>query len=212
MPLRGSVRFLLPSLRRRAARWSVMGACAVALAVCGAAAFKDAFPTIEQDGIAQALRQSVWNQALSGYSTPLRWPFEDLSGSLSLTPSSKVPRLGLSASMRAEPVIPLAPVAEVRPAEAAAKKNETVEGPVSGDLALRDVEIGDSITFTAADGAICVYRVTGRPVVDPHLAAGDAGRAVGEATLFECGPLESLIMKATQAAPKRAQAGDQQKL
>ena len=211
MPLRGSVRFLLPSLRRRAARLSVMGACAVALSVSGAATFRDAFPTIERDGLAQTLRQSVWSEVLSGQSTSVRWPFEDLSGSLSLTPSSKVPRLGLSASMRAEPVAPLEPVADV-PAKAAPKKNETAAGPMAGDLALRDVEIGDSITFTAADGATCVYRVTGQPVVDPHLAAGDAGRAVGEATLFECGPLESLIMKATQAAPKRAQAGDQQKL
>ncbi len=78
--------------------------------------------------------------------------------------------------------------------------------------------IGDSITFTAADGATCVYRVTGRRVVDPHLAEGEAMRADGETSLFNCGPLDRLIMQATQGAltgepPVTPQAtGDQQKL
>ncbi len=211
MPLRGSLWFLLPSFLPRAARWPVMGVCALALAVTGAA-FLNAFPGIKQDGIAQTLRQSAWSQALSDQSAPVRWSFEDLTANLSLTPSSKVPRLGLSASVRREPIAPPASVAAMPSRKTASARNKTVKGPAAGDLTLRDVEIGDSITFTAADGATCIYRVTGRPVVDPQLAAGDAGRAVGAAPLFECGPLETLIMRARQAVHKPAPAADQQKL
>lgn len=218
MPLRGSVRFLLPSLRPRAVHGPVMAACALAVAVSGLA-FLDAFPGIKQDGLAQTLRQSVWSRALSGQSAPVRWSFGELTANLSLTPSSKVPRLGLSASMRTEPIAPPASIAATQLRKSASAnnktalaKNKTVKEPAAGDLTLREFAIGDSITFTAADGATCVYRVTGRPVVDPHLAGGDARRAVGAAPLFECGPLETLIMRARQAVQEPAPPGDQQKL
>ena len=87
-----------------------------------------------------------------------------------------------------------------------------------GDVALSDVTIGDSSTFTGTDGATCVYQVTGRRVVDPHLAASEAERFDGEASLFECSPLESPIMQATQGAAQVeptapvAPGGAQQKL
>ena len=97
MPRRGSVRFLLPSLRAR--RWAAIGMGAV-LAVVAAAELRHAFPAIERDGLAQTLRQSAWTEALSGQSTPVHWPWEDLTASLSVAPAANVPRLGLSAAMR----------------------------------------------------------------------------------------------------------------
>ena len=88
-----------------------------------------------------------------------------------------------------------------------------------GDVAISDVAIGDSITFTAADGATCVYRVTGRRVVDPHLAEGEAERADGGTSPFICSPLDRLILQAAEGAltggkpPPAPQAADnQQKL
>jgi hypothetical protein len=192
-----------------------LGAIGAVGLVVGGVQLANVLPSLGEDGLAQALRQSVWNQVLADQSTPARWPWEDLSVSMSLAPSgSSVPRLGLSAAMRRE----TAGVAEsVLPAPdraARAKTHRAKSDQVQGDVALGDVTIGDSITFTAADGAICVYQVTGRRVIDPHLAASEAERFGGEAALFQCGPLEKLIMQATQgepdAAPKPAE--EQRKL
>jgi hypothetical protein len=209
MPLRGSVQLLLLSLRRRATRKAGIGAVAAILVLIGGVQLKDALPTLGEDGLTQALRQSVWKQALGDRSKPVQWPWEDLSVSMSLAPSASVPRLGLSAAMQQE-TPGFATRASAPPDRTARVKPRTVRGgPVEGDIALGDVTgggviIGDSITFTAADGATCVYRVTGRRVVDPHLAASEAERFDGEAAMFECGPLESLIMQATQGEPEAA--------
>lgn len=220
MPLRGSVQLLLLSLRRRATRKAWLGAVgAVGLAV-GGVQLANVLPPLGEDGLAQALRQSVWNQVLADQSTPARWPWEDLSVSMSLAPSASVPRLGLSAAMRretagvAESTSP-APDRTARVKTQKAKNDHQVQGDVAlSDVTLSDLTIGDSITFTAADGATCIYQVTGRRVVDPHLVASEAERFGGEAALFQCGPLENLIMQATQgepdAAPKPAE--EQQKL
>jgi len=214
MPLRGSVQLLLLSLRRRGTRKAWLGAVGAVGLVVGGVQLANVLPSLGEDGLAQALRQSVWNQVLADQSTPARWPWEDLSVSMSLAPAGSVPRLGLSAAMRRE----TAGVAEsVLPApdrSARAKTHKAKSDQVQGDVALSDVTIGDSITFTAADGAICVYQVTGRRVIDPHLAASEAERFGGEAAQFQCGPLEKLIMQATQgepdAAPKPAE--EQRKL
>jgi hypothetical protein len=194
-----------------------IGAVAAVLVLVGAVQLKDALPAIGEDGFAQALRQSVWKQALSDQSKPVHWPWDDLSASMSLAPSA-VPRLGLSAAMQNETMSAhAASPAPVRTARVKAKraKDDPVQGDVAlGDVALGDVTIGDSITFTAADGATCIYRVTGRRVVDPHLAASEAEQFDGEAAMFECGPLESLIMQATQGEPDVAPepAEEQRKL
>lgn len=205
MPLRGSVQLLLLSLRRCATRKAGIGAVATVLVVAGAVQLKDALPTIGEDGLTQALRQSVWKQALGDRSKPAVWPWEDLSVSMSLAPSASVPRLGLSAAVQQKAFPVAAQPASDRTADAKPRRahGARVEGDIAlGDVSGGDVTIGDSITFTAADGATCVYRVTGRRVVDPHLAASEAERFDGEAAMFECGPLENLIMQATQGEPK----------
>jgi hypothetical protein len=214
MPLRGSVQFLLLSLRRREMRKAAIGAVALGILVVGGVHLNASLSSLGKDGLAQALRQSVWNKALGDPSKAPHWPWEDLSVSMSLAPSANVPRLGLSAAMRSE-TSSLAGNASPAPDRTARARIKGTKGqPVQGDVALSDVTIGDSISFTAADGSTCVYRVTGHRVVDPHLAASEAERFGGEAALFECDPLESLIMQATQGEPDVAPkpADEQRKL
>jgi sortase (surface protein transpeptidase) len=85
--------------------------------------------------------------------------------------------------------------------------------------ALGDVAIGDRITVTAADGSSHVYRVTGRRVVDPHLADTDPGLTGGEVSAVTCWPLGPLvagslrlIIQATQVDPARPAPMSEQKL
>jgi len=181
----------------------------VVLLLIGAVQINGVLPSLGKDGFAQALRQSVWEQALADQSEFAHWSWEDLSVNMSLAPAARVPRPGLSAALLNEPAhgssASRSPdrTAHVKPEKKAS--GDQIQGDVAlGDVATGGVVIGDSITFTAADGATCVYRVTGRRVVDPHLAESEAERFGGEAALFECGPLESLIMQATQGEPKMA--------
>jgi len=214
MPKRGSVQLLLLSLRPRATLGWGLGAVAVIGLVAGVVQLKEAVPLLDKGGLAQALRQSAWEKALAGQSA--RWPWEDMSVNMSFVPAANVPRLGLSAELlkhtadASEPALPA-------PRRAAQAKTASA---AQGDVAISDVTIGDSITFTAADGATCIYRITGRRVVDPHLAEREAEQIDGETPLFNCGPLDRLIMQATQGAltdgeqpPAIPQAvSDQQKL
>lgn len=210
MPLRGSVQLLLLPLRRRATRKAAVGAAIVGLLVAGSVPLNETLSSLGEAGLTQTLRQSVWKEALADQSRPVHWPWDDLSVSMSLAPSATVPRLGLSAAVRTETQEKIAPAPTRAERVKSAANGETAQG----DVALSDVTIGDSITFTAADGATCVYRVSGRRVVDPHLAAREAERFGGEAALFECGPLEKLIMQATQGEPEAAPgpADEQRKL
>ncbi|TFG89116.1 MAG: hypothetical protein E4H18_00835, partial [Hyphomicrobiales bacterium] len=133
------------------------------LLLAGAVQLKDALPSLGQDGLAQALRQSVWEQALADQSKGAYWPWDDLTVNMSLAPAAQVRRLGLSAAMLNETPISPEPAAPAR--DHAARTKSDTRGPrgghEEGDVALSDVTIGDSITFTAADGATCIYRVTG---------------------------------------------------
>ena len=214
MPLRGSVQLLLLSPRWRAGRRIGIGAATVGLLLIGAVQLQSAFVALGEDGLVQALRQNVWKRALADQTRVTPWPWQDLAANMSLAPGAKVPRLGLSAALRDHVVVEPALPARVDDA-----RSKTASGAQpQGDVALSDVTIGDSITFTAADGATCVYQVTGRRVVDPHLQAIEAQGFDVEASLFECSPLESLIMQATQGATQDeppapvAPGADQRKL
>ena len=214
MPFRGSVDLLFQSIRPRTMVKAGLGAGAAFAILLGTAEMRDAWPVLNQDGLAQTLRQSAWDQALTGQSAPDHWPWEDVSANLSLAPSAKVRRLGLSAAMRDPSAVSAAPK---QTAKGQPNNNKAINGPIEGDIALGNigsgtVGIGDRITFTANDGATCIYHVTGRPVVDPHLASDEAGDAAGESGLFECGPLESLIMQADQDAAAAMAADDQRNL
>jgi hypothetical protein len=185
---------------------------------------KEGSSLLDETGLAQAVRQSVWNHALAGQSDAELWPWEDRSVSMSLAPMADVPRLGLSAALlkldRAG--APNSALAHTRRAanadtDVAAQDDATLGDVALGDVALGDVAngvaIGDSITFTAANGATCVYTITGRRVVDPHLANNEAERTAEGTSPLNCGPLDAFILDATQGeTPKAPPAADQQKL
>ncbi len=219
MPKRGSVQFLLLPSRPRAMRWLGLGAIAIILLLVGVVQLREQLPLLGDTGLTQALRQSVWEHALAGQSDE-HWPWEDAAANASLAPAGTVRQLGLSAAvLKHDPDAPQTASigSRIEPRRIARKADK--DPAALGDVAISDVAIGDSITFTAADGATCVYRVTGRRVVDPHLAASEAERSDSGTTPFICSPLDRLILQATQGAltegkqPAAPQAAaDQQKL
>jgi hypothetical protein len=194
MPVRGSMQLLLRTLRVRAACKAWVGGVTAGLLVIGGMHLEKDLAFRQDDGFSNAIRQTVWEKALSDQSQPGRWPWDEISDSMALKPNSKVPRLGLSAALVSKESVVTTGM-QVRTSRV---EPPSAPSQAQGDLVLNNVTVGDAITFTAADGATCVYRVTGRRVVDPHLAESQAERFAGEAGLFECGPLESLILRATQ--------------
>lgn len=192
---------------KRTVTRATLGMGAAFAALLGVSQIGEVLPELDQQGLAQTLRQTAWDRALKGQSSAGSWPWDNVTSNLSLTLSgkaSKVRRLGLSASLRGPSGSPASPVAAAHQLPGASKQaGHASRTSIEGDIALGDVgpdamTIGDRITFTANDGATCVYRVTRQRVVDPHLASDEAGRAAGQSGLFQCGPLESLIRQATQ--------------
>ena len=203
MPSRGSAQFLLLFLRSRRRLGWMMGAMACALIVAVLLQAGGEFPLLTRTGLAQLLRQSAWEHALAGLpeTRPLPW-----AGSTSAP--AEVTLLGLSASV----------IKETNLGQATVK-------PVSGEdphlprTKLSEIGVGDHITVTTSDGASRDYRVTGRKVVDPHLA-DQSGPADVDATLVACLPLDpvlasslSLVIQATKVDPPAKVALDpEQKL
>ena len=193
MPSRGSAQFLLLFLRSRARLGWTMGVVAFALIVAVLLQAGGEFPLMTRTGLAQLLRQSVWQHALAGLpeAPPLPWASTN-SGT-----TAEVPLLGLSASV----------VAETNPVPATVKPVAS-EDPHLPRTKLSEVGVGDRITVTTADGASRDYRVTGRKVVDPHLAESETGPTDVDATLVTCLPLDpllasslSLVIQATKVDP-----------
>ena len=125
------------------------------------------------------------------------WPWADSPTATDAT----VPRLGLSAA------VGTAADTVVEPSHPAADRREEPHNKLS------EVGVGDNITLTTADGSSRVYRVTGRRVVDPHLADTEFGPLDGDPTLVTCLPLDPLlasslrlVIQATQAEPPASPA------
>lgn len=198
MSKRGSMQFLLPFFRSRAGLgW--LGGTVTLFILIGLVQTLDGFPLLARSEFAQALRQSAWEKALSGQAEQAPWPWEDTT----FMPAAKVPRLGLSAAILSGP----------------GQGAQSWQVPSMGtaipdsDTDLRDVAVGDRITVTGADGLSHVYRVTGRRVVDPHLAETDDGMAENAVSLVTCWPLDPcvegslrLVIQATPDNPSPAPA------
>ena len=194
MTKRGSNQFLLLFLRPSVRLGIGAITALVALALVAAAEF------------APLLHQSAWKQALAGQSLQKAWPWEGTEPAK----QSGVPRLGLSAALNDTiPQVEIAPSAPRQGKDARPSR-----------LQLGDVAIGDRITVTAADGSSRDYRVTGRKVVDPHLAEGDSVAPTGgEVSPVTCWPLDlvdgslRLIIQATGVdRPKAPHPSAEQKL
>lgn len=170
---RGSAQLLLLFFRSRSRLGWIAGAIAGVLVVAGLLQAGGDFPLLTRTGLAQMLRQSAWQHALAGLPEPAPWPWAD-------TPAAampKVPRLGLSASV----------VKEESPGK------DDGEDPHLPRTKLSQVGVGDRITVTAADGSSRSYRVTGRRVVDPHLAESDSALSDADTTLVTCLPLDPVL-------------------
>jgi hypothetical protein len=148
------------------------------------------FPLLSRTGLTQIIRQSVWHHALAGMPEQATWPWADAPTAT----DGKVPSLGLSAAVGKEAETVIEP-----PAEDDGQAPRTKLG---------EVGVGDRITVTTADGSSRVYRVTGRKVVDPHLADTDSGPLDADPTLVTCLPLDPLlasslrlVIQATTAEP-----------
>jgi sortase family protein len=192
MSRRGSAQLLLLSFRSRARLGWTLGAIVSVSVVAGLLQAGGDFPLLSRLGIMQMIRQSVWYHALAGLPEQPPWPWADKASAS----DGKVPSLGLSAAVGkdAETVI------------------EPSQPPAHDGLEprtkLSDVDVGDRITLTTADGSSRVYRVTGRKVVDPHLADTESGPLDGDPTLITCLPLDPvlasslrLVIQATTVEP-----------
>jgi hypothetical protein len=177
---RGSVQLLLLSFRSRAKlRWNIASAVVLAVLIGLVIQPKDDFPVMTRTGLGQLLLQSAWEEALSEQPEQTSWPWEDTT----FVPTAKVPRLGLSAAI----LVGTGEGGEtwpVPPAGAAVPKS---------DKDLHDVAVGDRITVAGSDGSSHVYKVTGRRVVDPHLAETDNGMADNAVSLVTCWPLDPCV-------------------
>ena len=187
MSRRGSAQLLLLFSRSRPRRGWMLGALVGLLVVAGLLQTLGDVPVLTRTGLAQVLRQSAWQQALAGLPEQA-WPWAE-------TPTvsdMNVPRLGLSAAIVTEDDGSI-----LEPSQPAAGEERR-----EPRTKLSQVGVGDSITVTTADGASRVYRITGRRVVDPHLAETES-ELPGDATFVTCPPLDPLLAGslATKANP-----------
>jgi hypothetical protein len=196
MTKRGSSQFLLLFLRPT---------MRVGLRIGGALALI-ALITLAGTGLAPVLHQSAWRHALASDPLPKAWPWQTNSP----VAQTKVARLGLSAALNEG-----TPEVEIAPSES--RQDQNTRSPRRW---LGDVAIGDRITVTGPDGASQDYRVTGRKVVDPHLAEGDSVAPTGgRLSPVTCWPLDAvagslrLIIEATGVdQPKAPRPSVEQKL
>ena len=170
------------------------------------------FPILTRTGLAQLLRQSVWQHALAGLpeQAPLPWADDVQSAT-----ATSVPQLGLSASVGADSAPDAANGSVIEPVERA-----SAQDPHLAPKVLSDISVGDRITVTGADGSSRVYRVTGRRVIDPHLAEGGSGDEQDSTLLASCSRLDraladtlKLVIQATRIEPPASpESRPQQKL
>jgi hypothetical protein len=198
MSRRGSAQLLLLFFRSRRALGLTAGAIAGA-AVAAGLLLAGAIPTPSE--VAQVLRESAWDRARASLPEPAAWPWAETRSAV----AAKVPRLGLSASVVKDDQGPGAAIDKPQPV---AREDSTT---------LSEVAIGDRVTVTTANGTSSVYRVTGRRVVDPHLAESDADALGGDATLVTCRPLDparslQLDIEATTVDPAAPEPRQEHKL
>jgi sortase family protein len=177
MSRRGSAQLLLLFFRSRARLGWMTGVVVGVLVVAGLVQAGDDFPLLTRTGLDQVIRQSAWHHAFAGMPEQAAWPWAETPTATDAT----VPRLGLSAAVGKETETVIEPS---QPAGDDGKEPRTK---------LSEVGVGDRITVTTNNGSSRVYRVTGRKVVDPHLADTESGPLDADPTLVTCLPLDPLL-------------------
>ena len=203
MPSRGSAQLLLLFVRSRPRLEWTMGAIACALVLAGLLQASGEFPLLTRTGIAHLFHQSAWRHALAGTPEGSPWPWD---GTPTAT-AADVPQLGLSASA----------IKETNSDPAGDGQDAGWHAPRTK---LSQLGVGDHITVTTADGASRDYRVTGRKIVDPHLAETDSAPFGADTALVTCLPLDPLVanslrlvIQATAVDPPASpEPGPEQKL
>jgi hypothetical protein len=197
MLIRGSAQLLLLFFRSRLRLgWSV-GGTALILVLAIVLQASGEFPLMTRSGLAQLLRQSAWEHALAGLPEQAPWPWAETSAAA----GGGVPQLGLSAAV----------IKEGSPSEAQGSAIQPLQRTSGQDPHLADnrfnkVGVGDRITVTTADGMSQVYRVTGRKVVDPHLAETSPDASGEDKAVANCLPLDlantlRLVIQGTKVEP-----------
>jgi hypothetical protein len=197
MLIRGSAQLLLLFFRSRPRLGWLVGCTALILALATLLQAGGEFPLMTRPGLAQLIRQSAWEHALAGRPEQAPWPWAETSAAA----SGGVSQLGLSAAV----------IKEGGPGEAEGTAIQPLQRTSSQDPHLPanrfgEVGVGDRITVTTADGTSQVYRVTGRKVVDPHLAEVVPDAPQDGTASANCLPLDvanslSLIIQATKSEP-----------
>ena len=185
MPSRGSAQFLLLFLRSRTKLGWTIGAVAFALIVAVLLQAGDAFPLLTRTGLAQLLRQSVWQHALAGLPETPPLPWAITSGNRRGGAAAWLECVGRQGD-------------EPRIGDGQASRGQDPHLPRTK---LSEVGVGDRITVTTSDGASRDYRVTGRKVVDPHLAESDTRPSDVDTTLVTCLPLDPLLASSMPRYP-----------
>ncbi len=200
MSRRGSAQLLLLFFRPRRRLGRTMGAIAGVAFAAGLVLSGAGVSSLAPSELVHVMRQSAWDRAFTGSPDHAPWPWAATSN----VTAAEVPRLGLSAAVMQGSMAKAEPWSVVGEAQ-----NEPV--------ALSTMAIGDRITVTTDNGASHVYRVTGRKIVDPHLAEIDSGALDCDAALATCEPQDSastlqLIIQVITNDLSAAEPKDEQKL
>jgi hypothetical protein len=177
-----------------------MGALSGAVIAIGLVWSGLGFSSLTPGELVQLARQSAWDRALTGAAEHTPWPWATTQNLV----AAEVPRLGLSALV-------------VHDGWSDGRYAAEVESWPQDAAALSTMTIGDRITLTTANGASRVYRVTGRRMVDPHLAESSLPALGGDAALVTCPSQNSastlqLVIQATTNDLPAPELEEEQKL
>ena len=199
MLVRGPAQLLL-SAGKRGPRLAAVASIAGLIVLLCSGTYREA-----KTGLAQIVRQSAWQQALSGEPPANPWPWD--RGPRAGSP--KVVRLGLSAALNA--------VVSDDTLDRRKLNIRRLSDRHDPHLLADDVAVGDRLTVTATRGERQACSVWGRPLADPHLASdiqaeGGDDVVCAQPNTAKAGPLRRLI-DATNGAPKATfQTDSEQKL
>lgn len=152
MPERGPAQLLLLFFPPRPRPGWKVGLAAASIALLAMMPGEEGVYRQAKDEIAQSLRQAAWSHALASGQETQSWPWSEAEP----VPYSKISRLGLSAALLSKKSAETEPQQEISGHDSAAADRR--DPHLAVDV---DVEIGDQITVTRADGSHQSYRVTG---------------------------------------------------